>query len=114
MRSRQIGFGTILIALAAPLAGSAWGSPRYVDDDAPDGNDGRSWATPYNDLNEALREAADDYDRRATAGETRPIYRFDHEVLGPESLRIDPHGIAAPGYTLPIDLDVASPYPEMS
>lgn len=64
--------------------------------------------------NEKVREAAEEYDRRATAGEARPIYRFDHDVLGPESLRIDAQGIGAPGYALPIELDVASPYPEMS
>jgi acetoacetyl-[acyl-carrier protein] synthase len=64
--------------------------------------------------NEKVQEAADEYDRRATAGEARPIYRFDHDVLGPESLRIDAHGIGAPGYALPIELDVDSPYPEMS
>src|SRR5262245_38250060 len=39
-------------------ASSAFGQIRYVDDNAPLGGNGQSWATAYSDFQSALSEAA--------------------------------------------------------
>ena len=63
--------------------------------------------------NEKVREASAVYDVRANAGDTQPIYLFDHGVLRGEDLVIDEHGLKVPGYAKAVDLDIASPYPDM-
>ena len=53
--TRSFTFGLIL---AAALSATALAQNiRYVDDDAPSGGDGQTWATSYNDLQDALAEA---------------------------------------------------------
>ncbi len=46
------------IVIAIGVAGSASASTIYVDDDAPAGGDGLSWATAFHDLQDALGAAA--------------------------------------------------------
>lgn len=62
--------------------------------------------------NEAVREQAAAYDESAMRGEAPPIYLFDHNVLGGDDLDMDDKHIKVPGYDLPIDLDIKSPYAE--
>jgi acetoacetyl-[acyl-carrier protein] synthase len=60
--------------------------------------------------NEAVREAAHDYEQRALAGTTELIYRFDYGVLGGEDLTLNKEGIQVPGFAKPVSLEIDSPY----
>ena len=48
----------------------AFGSPVFVDDDAPEGGDGLSWATAFNNLDDALAVATDEI--RVAGGVYKP------------------------------------------
>jgi predicted outer membrane repeat protein len=52
------GFGTLSVWLSAMIVASAQADVRYVDDSAPDGGDGLSWATAFDNLQDALDLAA--------------------------------------------------------
>ena len=60
--------------------------------------------------NEAIAEAADAYDRAATAGEAETIYRYGEGVLGGADLAVTAESLQAPGYAHPIPLRVANPF----
>ena len=63
--------------------------------------------------NESVQATAQAYDDMACAGETAPIYKFDHGVLGGEDLAISADRIRIPGYACDIELDLTSPYSEL-
>ncbi|NLH17434.1 MAG: hypothetical protein GX455_12725 [Phycisphaerae bacterium] len=54
------------------LQATTWGGVFYVDSDAPEGGDGKSWAGAYTDLNRALDEAISDDEIRVAGGVYRP------------------------------------------
>ena len=60
--------------------------------------------------NEAVAEAADDYDRAATAGAAETIYRYGDGVLDGADLVVTAQSLEAPGYGSAIDLGVANPF----
>lgn len=64
-------------------------------------------------LNERVRERSAGYDARASDGEARPIYHFDHGVLHGEDLEWDASRLRVPGYAQAIDLEMESPYADM-
>ena len=74
---------------------------------------GRAQLDAWAKRNEAVRAVASEYDARACAGATAPVYRFDHGVLHGEDLQWDAHTLRVPGYAQAIDLDLRSPYEDM-
>ena len=62
---------------------------------------------------EAVAAAAADYDRRATAGEAAPVYKFDHNVLHGEDVSISGSELRLKGIAHAIDLQLDSPYGDM-
>ena len=52
---------------------------------------GRAQLDAWAKRNEAVRAVASEYDARACAGATAPVYRFDHGVLHGEDLQWDAH-----------------------
>ena len=66
----------------------------------------------YRQRNHAVAEASDQYDKETTAGRTKPIYRFDHNVVAGEALTITRDELKIPGYARSIDLNVKDPYSE--
>lgn len=63
---------------------------------------------------ETAREAASAYDSQATAGTAEPVYKFDHEVLGPEDISLNSHSLNIPRRGIHLDLDMSNPYDDMS
>lgn len=74
---------------------------------------GRERLLQWQRRNEGVRERSAEYDERANRGEALPIYRFDHGVLHGEDLAWSDRELRVPGYALPIDLELESPYPDM-
>jgi acetoacetyl-[acyl-carrier protein] synthase len=66
----------------------------------------------YRQRNQAVAEASEQYDKDTTAGRTKPIYRFDHNVIAGEELTITRDELKIPGYARSIDLNVKDPYSE--
>ena len=60
--------------------------------------------------NETVAEAADGYDRAATAGTAETIYRYGDGVLDGADLVVTAQSLEAPGYGSAIDLGVANPF----
>jgi acetoacetyl-[acyl-carrier protein] synthase len=75
---------------------------------------GRRRMSEYRNCNQAVAEAADQYDRETIAGRTTPIYRFDHNVVAGEDLVITQDELKIPGYSRAIDLRVKNPYTDMT
>jgi len=63
--------------------------------------------------NEKVAAAAADNDAAATRGDMAPIYRFDHGVLGGDDIVMSEKAISVPGYPVPLDLNIRSPYEDM-
>ena len=62
---------------------------------------------------EVVAAAAADYDRRATAGEAAPVYKFDHNVLHGEDVSSSGSELRLKGIAHAIDLQLDSPYGDM-
>lgn len=67
----------------------------------------------YSKANESVKQQASDYDEAASKGETRPVYNFDHNVMGAENLNISTESIKVTGFDKEIDLDMTSPYADL-
>jgi len=61
-------------------------------------------------LNQQVNDNAQDYDRRACRGETKPSYKFNHNVLEGDELTITDSKIDIPGYNNSIDISQANPF----
>ncbi len=75
---------------------------------------GRERLREHAAANEAVAANAEEYDRQMTNGSVSPIYRFGEGVLEGKDLTYDTHAISIPGFDQAIDLDLDSPYPDMS
>ena len=45
-----------------------------------------------------------------TAGETMPVYRFDHQVRDDDHVHLSPKALCVDGYAQPIHLDIENPF----
>ena len=61
---------------------------------------------------ESTLEARQDYDRSATAGDFRTIYKFGESVIEGEELELGDKSIRLPGYENTVTLETRNPYPE--
>ena len=68
----------------------------------------------YRARNEPVRENARAYDEQMQRETLSPIYKFGEGVLEGEDLDIQPDGIRLPGFSLPVDLNMENPYPDMT
>lgn len=75
---------------------------------------GKAAMRRYHDKAEAAWSASAEYDVATTAGQTAPIYLFNHQVLDAENLNISNKSLGLPGYDQAINLEIESPYPDMS
>lgn len=62
--------------------------------------------------NEAVKERQQAYDDGMVAGSIKPIYKFDHGVLGDEDVEFGPDTMSIGGQ--PVSLDLQSPYDDMN
>lgn len=62
---------------------------------------------------EQTRDNARRYDLEATRGLSRPIYRYDDNVLAGEDLQMSAHSVSLPGYAKAVDLDLDNPFSDM-
>ena len=62
--------------------------------------------------NEAVKERQQAYDDGMVAGSIKPIYKFDHGVLGDEDVEFGPDTMSIGGQ--PVSLDLKSPYDDMN
>ncbi len=67
----------------------------------------------YKALNEPVTENTMAYDTSTLEGENRTIYKFDHNVLGSESIELTTENIAVAGLTPEISLDIKNTYEDM-
>jgi phosphotriesterase-related protein len=87
MKRRQI--GQVVLGLVLILVGtsSTWATV-YVDDDAPSGGDGRSWATAFRHLQDVLvPRKARSSDAPIEIRVAQGIYRPDRSAAAPEGTR---------------------------
>ncbi len=68
----------------------------------------------WQDKRSAILEAAQAYDLHAIRGETKPIYRYDHNVLEGYDLEISSTSIKLPGYSHSISLEMDNPFDDFS
>ena len=61
-------------------------------------------------LNEAVREQAQSYDDKASAGDPQTIYRFDYGVCDENSVHFSDGKMNIDGFDQAVSLDVISPY----
>lgn len=74
---------------------------------------GKRALNEYRQRNEKIVEASAEYDEATCRGETRTIYRFDHNVLGSESLNLSRSSMKVKGYANEISLQVPEYYADM-
>lgn len=74
---------------------------------------GEKAMTQYRSKNEAVAEATRDYDRSTLEGENRTIYKFDHNVLGSESIELESGKISVSGLKQQVSLDIENLYQDM-
>ncbi len=67
----------------------------------------------YKTRNELVAENTMAYDASTSAGENRTIYKFDHHVLGSESIELSAENIAVAGLAPEISLDIENSYADM-
>lgn len=67
----------------------------------------------YRGLNETVKEQAAAYDQATSRGETRPIYKFDHNVMDAEHIALSSAEIGVPGFEQSIALSMTSPYADL-
>ncbi|MDT8446960.1 MAG: beta-ketoacyl synthase [bacterium] len=68
----------------------------------------------YLDKAVATAERAAAYDQAATQGLAKPIYRFGEPVLDGPDLDMNDQQIAVPGFKIPMDLNLANPFEDMT
>lgn len=74
---------------------------------------GSSAVTAYRSLNEPVVEKAQQYDQDTIRGLTESIYKDSEPVLNDQNLELTDKSLKVPGFTKPVNLDLASPYPDM-
>lgn len=67
----------------------------------------------YQQLNESAQEGLANYDASANRGENSIIYKFDHNVLGSESIEQSDKEISIAGIAPSISLDISNNYEDM-
>ena len=65
----------------------------------------------WEQANEGVRERQQEYDDGMVAGRIKPVYKFDHGVLGDADVEMDAHEVRIAGR--PVSLQLASPYADM-
>jgi len=68
----------------------------------------------YQSRNEAITQAAQEYDEQMTAGKIAPIYEFGQGVVDGQDLSISDREIGIPGFEKSVSLELSNPYPEMT
>ena len=63
--------------------------------------------------NKSVTAQAADNDAAITQGRLNPVYLFDHNVVDPYAIKIQPDALTIPGYDHPIDLNIDNPYEDM-
>lgn len=74
---------------------------------------GEKAISKYKSLNETVALASQEYDTSALEGENRTIYKFDHNVLGSESIELSNGNVSVTGLTREISLSLENPYEDM-
>ena len=74
---------------------------------------GEKAISKYKRLNETVAQDSQEYDASAMAGENRTIYKFDHNVLGSESIELGNGNLSVAGLTREISLELENPYEDM-
>jgi acetoacetyl-[acyl-carrier protein] synthase len=69
----------------------------------------KQWQT----RNESVLDRSLAYDNAASAGQTAPIYKFDHNVLGQEDVEVDAQRLRIDGGRIEISLDMPNNYTDM-
>ncbi|GJM12881.1 MAG: beta-ketoacyl-[acyl-carrier-protein] synthase FabY [Pseudohongiella sp.] len=67
----------------------------------------------YKMLNESVAQASLEYDASTQAAENRTIYKFDHNVLGSESIELSDGNLSVKGLNPEISLSLDNPYEDM-
>ena len=78
-----------------------------------EGKHGKQAMANHKERLEEVKATANEYDKEAIYGTSRPTYLFGHNVLDGNSLSITDKTITIPGYELPISLDIENPYKDM-
>lgn len=74
---------------------------------------GEKTISKYKARNEAVAQASQEYDASTMAAENRTIYKFDHNVLGSESIELDSGNLTVTGLKREITLSLDNPYEDM-
>lgn len=74
---------------------------------------GGSAMTQWRGNNNAVAQRCEDYEAQALAGEARPIYKFDHNVLGKDDVELTPDRVSLAGGAIEIDLNLPDNYGDM-
>tara|TARA_B110000858_G_scaffold49124_1_gene56636 strand:- start:9767 stop:11686 length:1920 start_codon:yes stop_codon:yes gene_type:complete len=74
---------------------------------------GEKAISKYKSLNETVAQTSLEYDSSAMAGENRTIYKFDHNVLGSESIELSNGSLSVTGLTREISLELENSYEDM-
>jgi acetoacetyl-[acyl-carrier protein] synthase len=63
--------------------------------------------------NESVQEQAQAYNQAAIEGRSKPIYRFDHNVINSHEIEIDKEKVCIPGFDHPVTIPSDPDYPDM-
>ena len=74
---------------------------------------GKAAMQKYRDKAEVRHATSAAYDAATTAGKTKPIYLFNHQVLEGKDLGITRTQLNIPGFKKPINLKMDHPHPDM-
>lgn len=69
--------------------------------------------TKYQSANETVHQSSEDYDASASRGENSTIYKFNHNVMGRESIELSDESIKIAGIDPEISLDIKNSYEDM-
>lgn len=74
---------------------------------------GEKAISKYKSRNETVAQASQEYDNSTMESENRTIYKFDHNVLGSESIELSNGNVSITGLTREISLELENPYEDM-
>ncbi len=75
---------------------------------------GEQQMSAHQRANEAVERATAEYDARVDSRDILPIYEFGENVLEGDDIGLAEDALKLPGFSQPIDLDIANPYEDMS
>ena len=104
LNSKGFGGNNATASVLSPTLTEAMLSKRYGDKAMQE----------YRNKRETVRATAAEYDKAATAGDLRVIYRFGEGIIEDHEIGIDQKGLKMSSFSNPVNLAMSNPFDDMT